>query len=77
MKKNSLFKTMLTFMMGAATGMLYAPKEGEELREDLKKGAKKTLNKAKKVKKEECEMIEGVASEVKGKVKDISKVIED
>ncbi len=77
MKKNSLFKTMLTFMVGAVTGMLYAPKEGEELREDLKKGTKKALNKAKKVKKEECEMIEGVASEVKGKVKDISKVIED
>lgn len=77
MKKNSLLKTMITFMMGAVTGMLYAPKEGEELREDLKKETKKVLNKAKKVKKEECEMIEGVASEVKGKVKDISKVIED
>lgn len=77
MKKSSLFKTMLTFMMGAVTGMLYAPKEGEELREDLKQSAKKTLNKAKKVKKEECEMIEGVASEVKGKVKDIGKVIEE
>ena len=77
MKKNSFLKTMFTFMMGAVTGMLYAPKEGEELREDLKRGAKKTLSKAKKVKKEECEMIEGVASEVKGKMKDISKVMEE
>ena len=75
MKK--MMTTMISFMMGAVTGMMFAPKEGEELRQDLKDGATKVLNKAKKVKKEECEMIEGVASEVKGKMKDISKVIEE
>ena len=75
MKK--MITTMMSFMMGAVTGMMFAPKEGEELRKDLKNGAGKVLKKAKKVKKEECEMIEGVASEVKGKIKDIEKVIEE
>ena len=77
MKKSKMMTTMVSFMMGAVTGMMFAPKEGEELRKDLKNGATKALKKAKRVKKEECEMIDGVASEVKGKMKDISKVMEE
>lgn len=77
MKNNKLMSIMTTFGLGAVTGMMFAPKKGEELREDVVKTAKKTMKKAKNMKKEECEMIEGVASEVKGKAKDMKKIIED
>ena len=72
-----MIKTMSSFMMGAVTGMMFAPKEGEQLRKDIKNSASKVMKKVKKVKKEECKMIEGVTSEVKGKMKDIEKVIEE
>lgn len=77
MKKNTLTKTAVAFSVGAVTGMMFAPKKGEDLRQDIAKTAKKGLKKVKNMKKEECEMIEGVASEVKEKTKDIKRIIED
>ena len=77
MKNNKIVSIMTSFGLGTVTGMMFAPKKGEDLREDVAKIAKKTLKKAKNMKKEECEMIEGVASEIKGKAKDMKKIIED
>ena len=68
--KNKVMKTMITFMMGVVTGMMYAPKEGKELRKDV-------TSQFKKMKKEECEMIDGVATEIKEKTKDMKKIIEE
>ena len=77
MKKSKIMTTMTSFAMGAVTGMMLAPKEGKELRKDVKDGANKALKKVKKVKKEECEMVKGVTSEVKDNMKDIGKIVEE
>ena len=72
-----LTKTITTYMAGAITGMMLAPKEGKQLREDVKCTAKKTIKKVGKLKKEEADMIKDTAETVKNKAKDISKTLED
>lgn len=48
MKKSKIITSMATFGLGAVTGMMFAPKKGEDLREDvkctMKKAAKKIEN---------------------------------
>lgn len=70
MKKSKIITPMMTFMAGAVTGMMFAPEKGEDLRKDV-------ANKVKKMKKEECEMIDGVATEIKEKTKDMKRIIEE
>ena len=43
MKKGKIMTTMATFTAGAVTGMMLAPKKGEELREDVKCTMKKAV----------------------------------
>lgn len=45
MKKSKIITTMGTFGLGAVTGMMFAPKEGEKLREDVKCAMKKVTKK--------------------------------
>ena len=49
MKKGKIMTTMATFTAGAVTGMMLAPKKGEELREDVKCTMKKAVKKMEKV----------------------------
>ncbi len=49
MKKSKIITTMATFAAGAVTGMMYAPKKGEDLREDVKCTMKKAAKKIEKV----------------------------
>ncbi len=49
MKKSKIRTTMATFAAGAVTGMMYAPKKGEDLREDVKCTMKKAAKKIEKV----------------------------
>ena len=45
MKKGKIMTTMATFTAGAVTGMMLAPKKGEDLREDVKCTMKKAVKK--------------------------------
>ena len=49
MKKGKIMTTMATFTAGAVTGMMLAPKKGEDLREDVKCTMKKAVKKMEKV----------------------------
>ena len=49
MKKGKIMTTMATFTAGAVTGMMFAPKKGEDLREDVKCTMKKAVKKMEKV----------------------------
>ncbi len=72
-----LTRTMMVFMAGVITGMMYAPKEGKKLREDVKNTTKKAIRKVEKIKKEEIDMVKDTAETVKNKAKDIAKTIEE
>ena len=77
MSENTLVKTMMVFGLGVVAGMMYAPKKGEYLREDVMSTAKSAVQKLGRIKKEECEMIEDTANMVKNKAKKVSDIIED
>jgi gas vesicle protein len=52
-------------LIGAAVGILYAPKSGKETREDICNSAEELLEKAKKQYEGTCEMIEKVTGREK------------
>lgn len=49
MGKKGLGKVLAGAAVGVGIGMLLAPKSGEETRQDIKKGAKKVVNKVKDI----------------------------
>lgn len=76
MSDNTLVKIMMIFGLGVVAGMMYAPKKGEQFREDVVNTAKNAVQKLGKIKNEECEMIEDTAKLVKSKAKNVSNIIE-
>jgi len=52
-------------LIGAVVGILYAPKRGNETREDIRNTAEELLEKAKKQYEEACEKIVRVAGRQK------------
>ncbi len=70
-KKNGLGKLVAGIGIGAGLGMLFAPKKGSELREDLKKKINKLTDKVKEIDVEE------VKKEFNTKVDEIKNDLED
>jgi len=70
-KKNSTGKFILGASLGAGLALLFAPKKGSELREDLKKKLDELLNKAKDVDLEE------VSVEFSEKIEELKKELKD
>lgn len=70
-KKNSPGKFILGASIGAGLALLFAPKKGSELREDLKKKLDELLSKAKDVDFEE------VSSEFADKIEDLKKELKN
>ena len=64
-------KFILGATIGAGVALLFAPKKGEELREDLKKKLSDCLNKAKELD------INEVKENIENKIAEIKKEIED
>lgn len=70
-KKSNVGKFVLGAGIGAGLALLFAPKKGSELREDLKKKLDELINKAKEIDVEE------VSEEFKKKVQELKKETED
>ena len=70
-KKNGLGKLVAGIGIGAGLGMLFAPKKGSELREDLKKKINELTDKVKEIDVEE------VKKEFNNKVDEIKNDLED
>ena len=70
-KKNGLGKLIAGIGIGAGLGMLFAPKKGSELREDLKKKINELTDKVKEIDVEE------VKKEFNTKVDEIKNDLED
>ena len=70
-KKNGLGKLVAGIGIGAGLGMLFAPKKGSELREDLKKKINELTDKVKEIDVEE------VKKEFNTKVDEIKNDLED
>lgn len=73
-KKNGAGKFILGAGIGAGLALLFAPKKGSELREDLKKKLDELLNKAKEVDLEEIsEEFTKKIDELKEELKELDK----
>ena len=67
-------KFILGATIGAGIALLFAPKKGEELREDLKKRLTELLNKAKEIDVNDVkENIENKITEIKKEIEDLDK----
>ena len=74
MSKKGTGKLILGAGIGAGLALLFAPKKGEELREDLKKRISELLDQAKNLDKDEVkENIEKKITEIKGEIADLDK----
>lgn len=71
MKKNTFMKTMTTFGLGALMGMMVAPKEGEELRKDVKCTVKKASKKMKNSSNDVKETIKDALESIGEKIEDL------
>lgn len=71
-KKNGIGKFVLGAGIGASLALLFAPKKGSELREDLKKKLDELINKAKEVDLEEfSEKFTDKVEELKEELKEL------
>lgn len=70
-KKNNIGKFLAGASLGAGLALLFAPKNGSELRSDLKKKLDELINKAKEIDTEE------VSNEFKKKVAELKKETEE
>lgn len=67
-------KFILGATIGAGIALLFAPKKGEELREDLKKKITDLINKAKELDVDEVkENIENKIAEIRNEIEDLDK----
>ena len=75
MKKSSgVGKFLIGGAVGAALGLLFAPKKGSELREDLKKKMDELLNKAKEIDVDEVkEAVSAKVEKIRKELKDLDK----
>ena len=74
MSKRGTGKLILGGAIGAGLALLFAPKKGEELREDLKNKLADLVNKAKDIDKDEVkENIENKIAEIKSEIEDLDK----
>ena len=74
MKKNSLGKFALGAAVGAGLGLLFAPKTGKEMRNDLKKKIEEVIDNAKNIKAEDVkEMITDAVEDLQKELKDLDK----
>ena len=75
MSKKGTGKLILGAGLGAGLALLFAPKKGSELREDLKCKINELVNKAKEVDTEEVkENLENKIYEIKKELEDLEKV---
>ena len=73
-KKGGLGKFLVGAGIGAAIGMLFAPKKGSELRQDLKAKMDELLEKAKKVSIEDVkEAVTKKVDEIRNELNDLDK----
>ena len=74
MSKKGTGKLILGAGLGAGLALLFAPKKGEELREDLKKRVSELVDKAKQLDKEDVkESLENKIDEIKKEIEDLDK----
>ena len=74
MSKKGTGKLLLGAGIGAGLALLFAPKKGEDLREDLKGRLSDLLNKAKDIDANEVkENIENKIAEIKSEIEDLDK----
>ena len=67
-------KFLLGATIGAGIALLFAPKKGEELREDLKKRLSEIINKAKELDMDEVkENLENKIAEIKNDIEDLDR----
>lgn len=73
-KKSGLGKFILGAAVGAAVGVLFAPKKGSETRKDLKNKLDDLVNKAKELEMEDVKFaIEMKVTEIKNELADLDK----
>ena len=73
-KKSGLGKFVLGAAVGAAVGVLLAPKKGSETRKDLKNKLDDLVNKAKELNMEDVKFaIEMKVTEIKNELEDLDK----
>lgn len=73
-KKKGMGKFILGSLVGAGIGMLFTPKKGSELREDLSKKINELLSKAKEIDVNEVkEEVTIKIAEIKDELKDLDK----
>lgn len=73
-KKSGLGKFVLGAAVGAAVGVLFAPKKGSETRKDLKNKLDDLVNKAKELEMEDVKFaIEMKVTEIKNELADLDK----
>jgi gas vesicle protein len=76
--KNNLFKGILIgSALGAAAGILFAPKSGKELRSDIKKKGNKILKDGKEIYSDAGIKAKEIFGEVKHQAKELKEDAED
>jgi gas vesicle protein len=76
--KNNLFKGILIgSALGAAAGILFAPKSGKELRSDIKKKGNKIIKDGKEIYADASTKAKELFEEVKHQAKDLKRDAED